>query len=503
MKTHPLRTSWTLSTLFGVVVAATAPASAGDDGQGPTTANTLPAQFLLLSGESRRIDVVCLGDSNQLFSGFGWQDGWAVALGEVYPMYATPLLGAGDNNDIGIALNTMAGASMPPSGAPLELTPFSDPAQGIDATPYGYLTTGAMVTPGTDLGMRLSVGNSKWFKNNFNANSALRFHFNYGTFDTAPGAVFQPQVSQPAGFSVLHSPIIPGVGAFGLGASFIDVPAAVRNSNIIRFHWFGEDAPSGVGPVHALYMRAENLDQSTGQSVSTLYGVGGATARDCAIALMQTPETQLITFFEQIRMLQPDPKKVLIRIAFGANDFTENLPSVGPDGPFPAATNESVADNMREIIQQINDVWTFAGWDHSELVFLLVGPHARLSAEPAGYGYRQAISEITQDASNISFINHYRLATVAQMLADRWYEFPSGAHLKELGYESICRLEIGTITQALPSDLNGDCIVDTADLGLLIGAFGSSDPIADLNGDNVVDTADLGILIVHFGAVCP
>jgi hypothetical protein len=53
----------------------------------------------------------------------------------------------------------------------------------------------------------------------------------------------------------------------------------------------------------------------------------------------------------------------------------------------------------------------------------------------------------------------------------------------------------------LVGDLNGDGVVDTADLGILIAAFGSSDPIADINGDGTVDTADLGILIAAFGSM--
>jgi len=52
---------------------------------------------------------------------------------------------------------------------------------------------------------------------------------------------------------------------------------------------------------------------------------------------------------------------------------------------------------------------------------------------------------------------------------------------------------------SIPSDLNGDGVVDTADLGQLIGAFGTGDAVADINQDGVVDTADLGILIAAFG----
>ena len=52
------------------------------------------------------------------------------------------------------------------------------------------------------------------------------------------------------------------------------------------------------------------------------------------------------------------------------------------------------------------------------------------------------------------------------------------------------------------ADLNDDGVVDTADLGILIGQFGTAGPAADINGDGVVDTADLGLLIGAFGAVC-
>jgi hypothetical protein len=55
---------------------------------------------------------------------------------------------------------------------------------------------------------------------------------------------------------------------------------------------------------------------------------------------------------------------------------------------------------------------------------------------------------------------------------------------------------------AIPADLNGDDVVDTADLGILIGAFGSAGPVGDINGDGAVDTADLGILIGAFGSDC-
>ncbi|MCB9837752.1 MAG: hypothetical protein H6813_00295 [Phycisphaeraceae bacterium] len=63
------------------------------------------------------------------------------------------------------------------------------------------------------------------------------------------------------------------------------------------------------------------------------------------------------------------------------------------------------------------------------------------------------------------------------------------------------RLDMTVMTiDPLVGDLNLDGVVDTADLGLLLGAFGTPGPVGDINGDMVVDTADLGLLLGNFGA---
>lgn len=64
--------------------------------------------------------------------------------------------------------------------------------------------------------------------------------------------------------------------------------------------------------------------------------------------------------------------------------------------------------------------------------------------------------------------------------------------------------DAGTLSVGCRFDINGDNVIDTADLGILIGQFGQTAMglTADLNGDGVVDTADLGLLIGSFGTVC-
>jgi formylglycine-generating enzyme required for sulfatase activity len=50
-----------------------------------------------------------------------------------------------------------------------------------------------------------------------------------------------------------------------------------------------------------------------------------------------------------------------------------------------------------------------------------------------------------------------------------------------------------------PGDLNGSGVVDGADLGALLTAWGTQGGSADVTGDGIVDGADLGVLLVKWG----
>lgn len=51
----------------------------------------------------------------------------------------------------------------------------------------------------------------------------------------------------------------------------------------------------------------------------------------------------------------------------------------------------------------------------------------------------------------------------------------------------------------LIGDIDGNGVVDFADLSILLGAYGTNNPLADLNNDGIVDFADLSILLAHYG----
>ena len=66
--------------------------------------------------------------------------------------------------------------------------------------------------------------------------------------------------------------------------------------------------------------------------------------------------------------------------------------------------------------------------------------------------------------------------------------FPDNQWFVELSGDFGCE-------DGITGDLNGDGLVDGADISILLGAWGTADPIADLTGDGNVDGADLSIVL--------
>lgn len=87
-----------------------------------------------------------------------------------------------------------------------------------------------------------------------------------------------------------------------------------------------------------------------------------------------------------------------------------------------------------------------------------------------------------------------RLASLPDAFAVTWCAdlpgFPDEVVAQRLNPDGTLGMPAPT-----PGDLDGDGVVNGADLGQLLAAWKSSDAVADLNGDGVVDGADLGLLL--------
>jgi len=114
---------------------------------------------------------------------------------------------------------------------------------------------------------------------------------------------------------------------------------------------------------------------------------------------------------------------------------------------------------------------------------------------PVGGGSALATASGTLNATRdfeVSFFNYlgyYDLAIRAQ-----------GTLLKRvpnarMRYPGVSGLNLTLI----PGDVNGDNVIDDADLLQVLFAFGANNPSVDLNGDGVVDDADLLLVLFNFG----
>jgi hypothetical protein len=66
--------------------------------------------------------------------------------------------------------------------------------------------------------------------------------------------------------------------------------------------------------------------------------------------------------------------------------------------------------------------------------------------------------------------------------------------------DSASMAVVGAIEEGCPltADFTGDCKVNGADLGLLLAAWGTDDPIYDLSGNSIVGGEDIGLLLAQF-----
>ena len=68
------------------------------------------------------------------------------------------------------------------------------------------------------------------------------------------------------------------------------------------------------------------------------------------------------------------------------------------------------------------------------------------------------------------------------------------------GFFHAVKWTVTRVGPPCPGDLNGSGTVDGADLAILLGGWGGSNPTLDLNHDGVVNAADLGLLLGAWGA---
>jgi hypothetical protein len=80
---------------------------------------------------------------------------------------------------------------------------------------------------------------------------------------------------------------------------------------------------------------------------------------------------------------------------------------------------------------------------------------------------------------------------------------PTGKPMIAVGFEISGTARLFEIGDACDGDVNGDGIIDSGDLGLILGFWGAcTDPVCatDVNGDGFTDKADISVILANWGS---
>ena len=101
-----------------------------------------------------------------------------------------------------------------------------------------------------------------------------------------------------------------------------------------------------------------------------------------------------------------------------------------------------------------------------------------------------------------------RVASLAYLTGDGepldpTLQIPRGNGDPDVQAGEFIELDLDTLGQACPGDLDGSGSIDFTDLNLFVGAFQLGDPAGDLDGDGSVGFEDLNLFVSAFADGCP
>ncbi len=401
---------------------------------------------------TRRADVLCIGDSNQLHRGAGWDDALTVVYSGEFGLYATGLHPLGENQGQGAGigsgsstLNTAGATGVTYSGAPAPASEYLD-SEDSDLAPHDYIAVAAgEILPGTVVsGIALAPTTP------LDISGALRFHAVYATFDGAGPGSFVPmlRLESTPGQQLARLAPVPTRGADGVASVAIDLPAGARAASV-SFRLAAPDAAI-TGPFVGYYARAENTSRARGVAVHTLYGEGGQSGRDMALALQTASDRTLSLFLARAVALQDGPPTALVRICTGLNDRVEALGSLGPDPQLPGWAPTACADNLVAIITRIEEVWISSGFDVHDIYFVITTSHPVPGEEDARLKlYRAAAEDVARGRDRTASVDLSRLTDAVELEKNGWYVTQGDFnHLRLDGMRALARRELDALLGA-------------------------------------------------------
>jgi len=443
----------------------------------PVVTNRTLANEIFTSPARRLVDFVGIGDSNQIYGGFGNDHGWQFALAARYAMHATGIISASENLENGSGAGYGYGyeraaaskAQSVPQGAPAGIQDYWNAG---DTTPdvHGphYYSDYTIVASGqfqNGIAIQAAVpgGSNRGWKFYVSCINGT----NFGTF--------QPVLrnTQSGGINLWGSVIstngTPGytIHSHTVAASFTTNPSANLTLSMSNDFSGGAVMTLGAGG-HCVPVFNRAAPQSgvngAGFAYTTQGYMGGRHLKNQYDALVQWNAGTWNHWFEMLRAPQLDatvsmaPRVVWI-IQSGLNDVNGTA-TLSTDGVNMTSTKAGYKANLKSIIDLIRDTYdaSYDPADAAERFFVLARSHrvadnsgqAEWAQEQSMVQYAEAIEEICADPAYSAYCCAFDpslLHTRAEAASVPWYA-SSGTdenHFIQAGSEAIFTRVLGEL----------------------------------------------------------
>lgn len=431
--------------------------------------------------QTRLIDFIGIGDSNQVYSAHGWDHGWQYALDQVAPMYGTGLVTYAENNFNGSGLgwnyaktdNNIGTGSDPHSSVFVR-----NSGSGLSPHLPMYLDTGTLNGSGAN-GVIINSAT------NLDLTAELYYDLDHATFDGGGGSLRFGGRREESPYTAL--PTADAISTDGRNlwrttrhTIAADTGRSEWGSITARFAAFGISIDA---PIATLYQTVINSSRTNGWRFTNGLYRGGEGLRTFAGDCTGLSDNTWAYFFNRIRARQLElgqRPRVVIVINSGLNDRGDSTNSVGPS-PAPSNTAAGFKDNLNAIRNRIRSVYPGSV---DELTFLSVPSHPVSNPDDSRLiDFRTASAEWASEYDDTAWLDISAGYTSTQILANGWYQSGGSdtSHLTQSAYESIGSTLKNGLAGVSASQVLSRGVVDYA--GGFWTDFGTDNPIIPATGD--------------------
>lgn len=392
---------------------------------------------------SRRVDIVMIGDSNQMYNGYGFYAAFEKIFGTRFGAYATGIRSAKDVAGGYVTGGTDNSALANGGGVSTGFCAgVYDAVSGLNLS-HGYAAAGALGNGASGVSAQHSAA--------FPISDKLRA---WGALVTS--TEYTGGAINACGVRLQYSPYntvvnIP-VGSVATEDQIRYVSGDIsadpaRTGSGLEFRWQQPGGAASTGPAQMLFARIERPEYLRGVSVHTLGAYSGEPAWRMAKTFQLASDATLTTYFSEVRRLQisiGQSPVVVIYINEGLNDRNNTrTPSLGPMRI--AGTGSSAAeyvDNILAIKLRIIEIWRKNGWNECELYWLIVPSHRISDPDDTKLvSYRAAAASYLGTDPRTSVVDLGAMMTYADANAAGWYAAGQAQiHLANAGYDGIAQL---------------------------------------------------------------